>query len=292
MPIEIRCESCGKRYRVEDRFAGKRVKCRNCGASIAVSAIDGEDEPQDFSALSAAAMSHDSSESIASDVGPPPSSVDLGAEGEGVATDQPPLPGGFGAAIRAARSRMGVRQFRRLSYPGSKAVDQVLPWVIGAACLIPTLWVGSSKALATTPAWIAFTQLGIIFLLFLVLVIPVTTRGLRMAGQLLHFQLPDTAGWRTLGIFSLPFALAAAFFWQLDGMGGVLFGLAVGAFARRAAATRGDAVTLGRGDGRVDDVHAFLRRLGRGDGGRGVCGGTDHRRIDLIAASARAPNHW
>ena len=229
MPLEIKCESCGKRYRVDEKFAGKRVKCRNCGASIAVVA-EGDDE-QDLSALSAASMAGESmGESVSSFVGAPaqfdrsPAREDEGDE-QG---DEAPLPGGFGAAIRAARSRSDSRRFRLLAYPGAKVVDQALPWLIGAACLIPIIWQGIAHAMASAPAWITFTHFGLIFLLFLVLIVPATTRGIRMAGEMLHFQLPDSAGWRTLGVFSLPFALAALFYWQIEGMSGLIFGLAVG----------------------------------------------------------------
>src|SRR5687768_12994324 len=31
MPIVAECDDCRKRYSVDDRMAGKRVKCKNCG---------------------------------------------------------------------------------------------------------------------------------------------------------------------------------------------------------------------------------------------------------------------
>ena len=38
MAVEIQCGKCSKRFRVADKFAGKRVKCPNCGGPIAVPA--------------------------------------------------------------------------------------------------------------------------------------------------------------------------------------------------------------------------------------------------------------
>jgi predicted Zn finger-like uncharacterized protein len=36
MAIPIQCEKCGSRYRVADRMAGKRVRCKSCQATISV----------------------------------------------------------------------------------------------------------------------------------------------------------------------------------------------------------------------------------------------------------------
>ena len=232
MPLEIKCESCQKRYRVDERFAGKKVKCRNCGAIISVQS-NNDDEP-DLASLSAAGMAHDAEgESISSFVGVPHIERPAAApprqdDEEESADDSEALPAGFGAALKMARSRDGVRRFRLLSYPGVQAVDVAMPWVIGALCLIPVLWQGVNIARAASPAWITFTQFGLTLLLFLVVIVPATTRGLRVAANMLHFELPDSAGWRTLGVYSLPFALAAIFYWQIEGMAGLIFGLAVG----------------------------------------------------------------
>ncbi len=228
MPLEIRCETCGKRYRVDERFAGKRVKCRHCEAAIVV---DG-DVDADSSSLSAAG-SDPQSESFASVAGEASESNRSAAAGQsniddGDKGDQVALSGGFGAALRMARSREGVRRFRLLAYPGVATVNAFLPWVIGLACLIPVIWQGVNIARDSSPAWVSFTLYGLTLLLFLVAIVPATTHGLRVAAQMLHFQLPQSPGWRTLCVYSLPFALAALFYWQLDGLSGLIFGLAVG----------------------------------------------------------------
>jgi predicted Zn finger-like uncharacterized protein len=44
MPLSIECDHCGKRYRVNDSFAGRRVKCKICGLPIEVPAQPGEAE--------------------------------------------------------------------------------------------------------------------------------------------------------------------------------------------------------------------------------------------------------
>src|SRR5688572_30020410 len=39
--IVVRCEGCGKRYQISERLAGKRVKCKSCGAIMGVPASGG-----------------------------------------------------------------------------------------------------------------------------------------------------------------------------------------------------------------------------------------------------------
>lgn len=36
MPIKTQCRRCGKKYRVRDELAGKRISCKECGAKIRV----------------------------------------------------------------------------------------------------------------------------------------------------------------------------------------------------------------------------------------------------------------
>jgi hypothetical protein len=40
MPIQVECEDCGKRYKLNDASAGKRGKCRNCGNVFTIPAAD------------------------------------------------------------------------------------------------------------------------------------------------------------------------------------------------------------------------------------------------------------
>jgi len=42
MPIQFQCENCGRRYQVEERFAGKRVVCKSCEHLILIPNLDEE----------------------------------------------------------------------------------------------------------------------------------------------------------------------------------------------------------------------------------------------------------
>lgn len=51
MGISLGCEECGKEYRIKDELAGKRIKCKECGAVITIPSLeveeieDEDDEP-------------------------------------------------------------------------------------------------------------------------------------------------------------------------------------------------------------------------------------------------------
>src|SRR6476620_9866387 len=40
MPIPVQCEQCEARYLIEDRFAGKRAKCKRCGHAMSIPHAD------------------------------------------------------------------------------------------------------------------------------------------------------------------------------------------------------------------------------------------------------------
>jgi DNA-directed RNA polymerase subunit RPC12/RpoP len=56
VPIDIQCEKCKKRFRVPDKFGGRRVKCPNCAEAILVQAgkpaegDSGKEQPTDEAA--------------------------------------------------------------------------------------------------------------------------------------------------------------------------------------------------------------------------------------------------
>jgi hypothetical protein len=46
MAIEFPCQSCGSRFEVDDRFAGKAGRCKHCGARMTIPSIGGTAAPQ------------------------------------------------------------------------------------------------------------------------------------------------------------------------------------------------------------------------------------------------------
>jgi predicted Zn finger-like uncharacterized protein len=216
MSIQIQCPSCGKRYRVDDRFAGKRVKCRNCSASIVVAADQPADDIEEIDeAMEAAVGGPPVQDEVVADARPAPDRED----GED-------LPQGFGAAIHAARMRPSKRRFSISAYPGAAAAHQHLPWVIGLVCIGLSIHFAMQRvAAAPQPQWHTGLIIGLSMLLFLVAAVPLANRGLKRTAEMLRFDLPQGTGWRMLGLYSLPVLLAMML---SDSVPGVICGILVG----------------------------------------------------------------
>ncbi|CAN5396036.1 hypothetical protein BH10PLA1_BH10PLA1_17050 [soil metagenome] len=218
MSIEIKCGTCSKRFRVADRYAGKRVKCSNCSAAINVP----EALPTHETRFGPVSESELNSDQLLERV----SSIEL-PMGEEIVVQKPRQ--GIDAAFRAAKARPVPRKFRLLNFPGAAATYLLLPWVVGLLCLIPTIWRGTQIAMVSDPMWVDVVEFSLTLILYIGLIVPLTTHGMRIAGRMLQFELPSYLMLRTFGLFALPFSLGAIFFWQI-GVSGLIFGLLLGLF--------------------------------------------------------------
>ena len=45
--LSVSCPSCAKRYGVPEEYAGKKFKCKDCGATISIPATAAEPEPEE-----------------------------------------------------------------------------------------------------------------------------------------------------------------------------------------------------------------------------------------------------
>src|SRR5256885_352206 len=72
MPIQVECTGCGKRYSVADQFAGKRAKCKNCGATLVVPEPATTGAHVDYDAMAAMESSGTVDDTGAIAVAPPP----------------------------------------------------------------------------------------------------------------------------------------------------------------------------------------------------------------------------
>ncbi len=48
MAISCRCDRCGRTYKMGDQWAGKSVKCKDCGGSMTVPSASDDDPAPDF----------------------------------------------------------------------------------------------------------------------------------------------------------------------------------------------------------------------------------------------------
>jgi hypothetical protein len=46
MPISLTCSSCDSRFKVKEQFAGRKIKCPECGQGIAVPALQEDEEEE------------------------------------------------------------------------------------------------------------------------------------------------------------------------------------------------------------------------------------------------------
>src|SRR3954454_18497692 len=210
MAIMVECNSCGKQYSAVPAMAGKRVKCKQCGNVFTIPNFNEAGEPDldqqdDLSALTALAdlERSRSGEPLPGGRGGGPSASRAGTVvgGKGIR-------GGEGLA-KSSMARTGSEQEipldspedlgranLRFNYPFSKEIDQYLPWVL----VIGGLAIATAASVRMDPlvgqsnqpgaAWIPWTRLGVMVLLYLVLVGPLAVQGMRMASRALRFQLP------------------------------------------------------------------------------------------------------
>jgi hypothetical protein len=108
MSIEVKCPGCAKRYAVADQFAGKKAKCKACGATMLVPQLPPPPPPEqemDFDALAAMESGSPVDDSAPIAVAPPPISPPISAPPR-----QPPPIASFNKAKRASSGlRLGFR---------------------------------------------------------------------------------------------------------------------------------------------------------------------------------------
>jgi outer membrane biosynthesis protein TonB len=206
MPIEVICDSCGKRYYAPDQMAGKRIKCRNCSATFLVPDISAQGENPDDPLSQLAALQegfgHDSTMAEGNPVELPPPE------------DEP-------MAVTTSRYRP------RFVYPYSNVVDRWLPilLLIGGPLWIAYATFGSDEN--ATPG-LSTARFIVLMITYLILVFPMGLGGVKMAARDLGFSLPRTSTWRALATFMPTFTLAAVI-WMVSG--GHIAGLVLGLFA-------------------------------------------------------------
>src|SRR5437868_3528603 len=203
MPIMVECNSCGKQYSAEPAMAGRRVKCKQCGNvfQIPMSVADGggaDDESQDdLSALTALAELERSRSGEAYE--PPRAGTGSRAGagirgGEGLAKSSMARTGEGKEDIPIATPEELGRPSVRFTFPFAKELDLYLPWtmVIGGLGVVALASLKMDPLLgqpnAPSAAWIPWVRLGVLVLMYIALVAPLSLRGIRMAGKTLRFQ--------------------------------------------------------------------------------------------------------
>lgn len=235
MSITASCGNCGKTYQAPDRMAGKSVRCKACGE---IFRIDSGDGGVDLDALSQSVSdeefpTHQASAMHGKAIGGP--SLDEHGRARIHRDDDV-------EAFHVAGNRVGSQRSNyRFRYPGAKAVDQLLPWVlvILAFFLVGNASMTSEAVIGETPpTGVGISRMLILFAAYLFIIFPVSHVAIKMAATKMRFSLPNAAVWRSFAAFTPVLMMGGWLFVRSGGAGialtmGLLVGvaLAIGAVA-------------------------------------------------------------
>jgi predicted Zn finger-like uncharacterized protein len=229
----IECTACHTKYNADQRVAGKRVRCKHCGTIFEVPlqtedlglAPDDDDlldnlaslagDEEDISSASATAV-HIVHPTVA------PNSKLTGGYSQMLRTGDA---GEYGLASDTSfDDRRPNTPFR---FPAAAELDQWLPWILAAGGL---LWAASLyfRWEDDAPLWVSLLRPALYIGLFLLILWPLGAMGVRKGAEKARLRPPPQLGWRTLGIFTLPFLLGSLLWIAGGDAVSLIMGLIVG----------------------------------------------------------------
>lgn len=215
MHIRTKCTSCGFEYTAPASFAGRSVKCRNCGAVFELRGATEDEGGIDLSAIEA---------SLEQDA--PPLGDGYGGAGYGV--NRTRMERTFAEPMAVAGAGPGaVRRTGPWAFPGGRELDQFVPWIAAISGLILVV-VGATAEAETSggasAGRVIFSLLGLLLVMW-----PAAHTGLKLGLKNARVMEPPTLAIRSLAAASVTGA-AAMLLWS-SGSGGLMplvLGLVVG----------------------------------------------------------------
>lgn len=229
----IECTVCHHQYQADERLAGKRLRCKHCGNIIDVPLPEPDlaadaDSPADLNDL---ASLSGGAEDIAS------------ASAGGVRMTHPTVPpgsqltGGYSQMERTGEAdEYGLasntpfddrRPNTPFVFPGAAELDEWLPWIFVLGGLILSAWM-YARWESDAPLWVMMLRPVVYIGLFLLIVWPLATMGLRKGAQRARLRLPPQLKWRSLAIFTITFFFATLMWWTGEDVVSLILGLVVG----------------------------------------------------------------
>ncbi len=214
MIISVECSHCGQSYKVEDRLAGKRVKCKSCGKAFLVEVLDTpgfrrEEEP---SIARAPARSVESE-----------ARREVEQNEEEVAPQLPDYiePKYIGDPVLVRRGWNPPYKV-----PLSLMLDQWLPLALFIGGLI---WIfAATLDLHGAKPWIGWTHAFVLLGVAMAVVMPLINLGYRLAGRKAGFAPPPHSKFRAIASAAIPVAIIYVF-WSIEGnVGAMLLGAIFG----------------------------------------------------------------
>jgi hypothetical protein len=157
MPLLTICQGCGKQYRVDEKYAGKKAKCKNCGASMLVPmpAVPKEptDDDFDFSAMAdmEGSAQVDASAPMAM-TAPPPSASAAPSE-----SSAPPIPG---VAKSLTRRKIEHGKPAKFQFLAGLKIGVITAFICGGILIFLGWKEYSLNASAKKPQLISCLELG------------------------------------------------------------------------------------------------------------------------------------
>jgi len=210
MPIDIVCGKCKKRYKVDGKLAGKKVRCKACDNDIYVPVFESLDVP---------ATVPDFPPAPTVPVQPLPPGPDSGAGQLAPPVPRPAFDVQRNFVRRSVRrDSRGYRITRPYENPilnwfeGATVItSQIIYWLsvlaLGAFCLwIVILFARAASNgiyvkfqvwaifIAMTPVYFVMTYYG---------TLPLMAAGVRIASSLMKFEVPEDPDWRALGAYQI-----------------------------------------------------------------------------------------
>lgn len=225
MAIQTRCIHCGHTYSARDDWAGKKVRCRQCGMIFPI--------PASSDTTTMAAPQEDFSEdSFSSIIDPEAAAAGTHASGS-VVTSQSNMTGGVGSAksymqrpdadpgtfsLAGESGATGYRPSLPFNFPFARELDHFAPAIVAGLMLLWSLSTayGWSPDEQTLPGWAAGARLVLALLLFVLLWWTLFTGAVRKTANAIRMQLPAGVKRRSAALASIPFTLCALF-WLTSG---------------------------------------------------------------------------
>jgi hypothetical protein len=194
-------------------MVGKKMRCKACASVFAIEA------PTQEPSLSAASVVGADSHVLGA------SDLTGTRRAQHVPPPQPPSSQEDEAPV-VEENRFFKPTFPQ-DFPGAAAVEAWVPLGLG---LISAVWVISQTfgSNDTDRLWVPVLRLGVVGLLYLGLVIPITYRAMRISFRAMRRLTPPNPGMRTALTFALPAALGYEMWQASGGAGGFFMGLILG----------------------------------------------------------------
>lgn len=205
--MTVQCEHCEKKFNAPDAMSGKRVRCRSCGQVFTLPRLPGT-----LSTVRAEPTALDADLSALANLESPAGSLGVEPSNEG---DEPTV------------ARPTGRFNFPLEYPYAGLIDEWLP--VALVCL-SFGWVSVEMVRANElePAWIPLLRIGIFWIVYTIIVWPLTLAGSSAAGLKAEIQPPPQHAWRVFATFSFPTVLGYILWSILGGVGSFITGAVVG----------------------------------------------------------------